>query len=91
MAKITFVAEDEKFDVEATEGENLMKVARRGGVVIYAPCDGGGSCGRCKVKLTAGTLKSPKPFLLSDVDYEEGTRLACLSTVNGDCTIEVDC
>ncbi|NLT40306.1 MAG: DUF4445 domain-containing protein [Clostridiales bacterium] len=72
----------------AAPGENLLELARKANVVIDAPCSGNGSCGKCRVKLMSGTLKSNKSLHL-DSEFNEGWRLACGSTVNGDVKVMV--
>lgn len=90
MFLITFRCEDEPDAlVSAAAGENLLKVARRAGIAIDAPCSGNGSCGKCLVQLVEGDLDSPKSFYISDTDYAEGWRLACLSRVAGDATVRL--
>ena len=90
MFLITFRCEDEPDAlVSAAAGENLLKVARRAGIAVNAPCSGNGSCGRCLVQLVEGHLDSPKSFYISDMDYAEGWRLACLSRVAGDATVRL--
>jgi len=90
MHLITFRFEDEPDVFVAAEfGENLYKVAKRAGVVLNASCSGYGSCGKCLVRLLSGELDSPKQFLISDVDYEDGWRLACTSRVSGDAVLFV--
>ena len=90
MFLITFRCEDEPDAlVSAAAGENLLKVARRAGIAVNAPCSGNGSCGKCLVQLVEGDLDSPKSFYISDVDYAEGWRLACLSRVAGDATVRL--
>lgn len=71
--------DDEPLFVQAREGENLLRALKRAGVALWAPCGGEGSCGRCRVKLISGTLESLPSFYISDEDYREGWRLACLS------------
>lgn len=73
----------------ATEGENLLEVARKSNVAIDAPCSGNASCGKCKVKLAGGTLESQKTRHISDEEYDDGWRLACVSHINGDVEILV--
>ena len=86
----TFRCEDEPDAlVSAAAGENLLKVARRAGIAVNAPCSGNGSCGKCLVQLVEGHLDSPKSFYISDTDYAEGWRLACLSRVAGDATVRL--
>ncbi len=90
MFLITFRCEDEPDAlVSAAAGENLLKVARRAGIAVNAPCSGNGSCGKCLVQLVEGHLDSPKSFYISDTDYAEGWRLACLSRVAGDATVRL--
>ena len=90
MFLITFRCEDEPDAlVSAAAGENLLKVARRAGIAVNAPCSGNGSCGKCLVQLAEGHLDSPKFFYISDTDYAEGWRLACLSRVAGDATVRL--
>lgn len=90
MFLITFRCEDEPDAlVSAAAGENLLKVARRAGIAVNAPCFGNGSCGKCLVQLVEGHLDSPKSFYISDTDYAEGWRLACLSRVAGDATVRL--
>ena len=90
MFLITFRCEDEPDAlVSAAAGENLLKVSRRAGIAVNAPCSGNGSCGKCLVQLVEGHLDSPKSFYISDTDYAEGWRLACLSRVAGDATVRL--
>ncbi len=90
MYKVTF-----QFDhgdpvvTYATEGERLLEVAQKSNVAIDAPCSGNASCGKCRVKLIGGELESKKTRHIIDEEYAEGWRLACVSTVCGDVTVEV--
>ena len=90
MFKVTF-----KFDgaqdvvTYAHEGEILLEVARKTNVAIDAPCSGNASCGKCKVKLVSGEIDSPKTRHISDEEYGEGWRLACVSKVTGDVEVQV--
>jgi uncharacterized 2Fe-2S/4Fe-4S cluster protein (DUF4445 family) len=73
----------------AAPGENLLDLARKANVVIDAPCSGNGSCGKCKVQLMSGDLKSKKSLHLDDNEFAEGWRLACGSTVISDVKVIV--
>ena len=73
----------------AAPGENLLELARKANVVIDAPCSGNGSCGKCRVQLMSGTLKSRKSLHLDDSEFNEGWRLACGSTVTGNVKVMV--
>ena len=88
--KVTFlVSGAPEVTIECTAGENLLEVARRAGVAIDAPCSGNGSCGKCRVKLTAGTVQSAPSRHITPEEYAEGWRLSCCSRVVEDCTVEV--
>jgi ferredoxin len=73
----------------AAPGENLLDLARKANVVIDAPCSGNGSCGKCRVQLMSGDLKSKKSLHLEDNEFNEGWRLACGCTVIGDVKVMV--
>lgn len=90
MYKITFQFDQgEPVITYATEGERLLEVAQKSNVAIDAPCSGNASCGKCRVKLVEGELNSKKTRHISDEEYEEGWRLACVSEVCGDVTVKV--
>lgn len=55
----------------AHEGENLLEVARKNNVAIDAPCSGNASCGKCRVRLIGGTLKSEKTRHITEEEYAE--------------------
>lgn len=59
--------------VSATEGANLLDVARAAGLTPNAPCGGKGTCGKCKVRL----LHLPEPVEV----------LACQTAVTGPMTV----
>jgi uncharacterized 2Fe-2S/4Fe-4S cluster protein (DUF4445 family) len=73
----------------AASGENLLELARKANVVIDAPCSGNGSCGKCRVQLMEGDLKSKKSLHLEDTEFDQGWRLACNSTVKSDVKVLV--
>lgn len=90
MYKVTFKFEDGD-DVEAfvAPGENLLEVARKTNVAIDAPCSGNAACGKCKVQLLSGELDTQKTAHITDEEYEQGWRLACVSKVNADVEVMV--
>ena len=88
--KVTFQIEGgSPVVIECNAGENLLELARRANVAIDAPCSGNGSCGKCRVKLVAGTVESPKSLHISDEEFAEGWRLSCSSRVIEDVTVLV--
>ncbi len=70
-------------------GANLLNLARDYNVAIDAPCSGNASCGKCRVQLMEGDLDSPRTLHISEEEYAQGWRLACVSKVCGDAKILV--
>mgnify|MGYP000224911351 FL=1 len=89
MYSVVFQANGTTVEISANAGENLLDVARKANVAIDAPCSGNGVCGKCRVRLTKGTLDSAQNRHLSDEEYQEGWRLACCSKICADVEIEV--
>ncbi|MDR0905571.1 MAG: ASKHA domain-containing protein [Oscillospiraceae bacterium] len=82
--EITFRPEGgEDVTVFASQGENLLDVAKKANVAIDAPCSGNGNCGKCRVRLLEGEVYTQINRHINDNDYYNGWRLACVSKVNG--------
>jgi uncharacterized 2Fe-2S/4Fe-4S cluster protein (DUF4445 family) len=75
--------------ITAEVGENLLEVARRANVFIDAPCNGKGSCGKCRVKILNGQVHSKKSHHIDEEDEKLGYVLACCSNITGDVSVEV--
>ena len=90
MYKVTFAFEDgTKTETFANEDDNLLDIARESNVAIDAPCSGNASCGKCRVQLIDGELDSKQTMHISDEEYGEGWRLACVSKICADVTVMV--
>ena len=90
MYKVTFAFEDGNVvETFANTGDNLLEIAREANVAIDAPCSGNASCGKCRVQLKSGELDSKKTLHIIEEEYQEGWRLACVSTVCADVTVLV--
>lgn len=90
MYKVTFKFEDGD-DVEAfvSPGENILEVARKVNVAIDAPCSGNAACGKCKIQLLSGEVDSKKTVHITEEEYAQGWRLACVSKVIEDVEVLV--
>lgn len=76
-----------QFIIKAFKGQNLLKALVENNIVINNPCNGKGTCGKCKVLITKGlgesctadanTFQMNLEGHLSDLDLEKGIRLAC--------------
>ncbi len=90
MYKVLFKFENgSSVETYATEGTNLLDVAREANVAIDAPCSGNASCGKCRVRYLNGALTSKKTRHITDEEYEQGWRLACVSSIAGDVEVMV--
>ena len=89
MATIHFIPE-EKTDFVA-DGTNLLTAMQQTGVSIAAPCNGSGTCGKCRVKIPVKQRSNFTEALhewLTPAERAEGWALACQSTVHGDLQVE---
>jgi len=72
-----------------TKEESILQVLQRQGVYLHASCGGKGSCGRCKIKVLEGNIKTESFFGISEKEKAEGFVLACQSFPGGDILIEI--
>jgi uncharacterized 2Fe-2S/4Fe-4S cluster protein (DUF4445 family) len=75
MATIVFRRAGQEKKVKAASGESLLVAARNAGVLIDSPCNGNGTCGKCKVKIINQGTKE--------------TVLACRTEVHRDVVVEI--
>jgi len=78
-------------ELEVTGGETLLSSLFEKKIFIPSACGGRGSCGYCKVKVTAGggsVLPTEIPFL-THAEVSDDVRLACQLKVKADMEIEV--
>jgi uncharacterized 2Fe-2S/4Fe-4S cluster protein (DUF4445 family) len=87
MYQVTFMPSGRQVEVAA--GVSVIKAAHLAGVHINASCGGSGVCGKCRVILESGTVAGGKSEKLTDAQYQEGYRQACISTVENNATIRV--
>lgn len=59
--------------------------------VMSMPCGGHGRCGKCKVTVRGAIsdLSDTEKRLLTEEEIRLGVRLACCTTVKGDCTVSL--
>lgn len=69
--------------IRAKLGQRLLAILKDANINLPSACGGAGTCGQCRLKI-AGGWKEVLPnerALLTRVEIEEGTRLACQVTV----------
>ncbi|MGB2679087.1 MAG: ASKHA domain-containing protein [Candidatus Acidiferrum sp.] len=77
---------------EISQGESLLSAAQSVGVELQAVCGGVGTCGQCKVRLTAGSLSAPTSQEAEKLGQEllvGGCRLACQAIPVSHVTLEI--
>jgi Na+-transporting NADH:ubiquinone oxidoreductase subunit F len=78
--------------IAAARGDRLLAVLHRAEIPVPSPCGGKGSCGLCRVTVEgagAGEPLASERGLLSPRERREHLRLACQTTLKGDCTVHV--
>ncbi len=85
--KVTFLPHNTEIEIDS--GETIIRAAMDAGVHINASCGGGGVCGKCRVIVENGASSGEVSGMLTQADYDDGIRLACLSTVDEDLVIRV--
>ena len=76
--------------VRVLEGTTLIKAIRDGGIDFDFPCGGVGKCGKCKVRILEGEVKSndlENKFLNED-EKKQGIHLACFTEIWGDTVVD---
>ena len=71
------------------KGESILQVLQRHGVYLHASCGGKGSCGRCKIRVLEGKVRTESFFGISENEKFEGFVLACQSFPESDISIEI--
>ncbi|WP_176215321.1 ASKHA domain-containing protein [Sporomusa malonica] len=76
--------------ISVNEGTTLLQAARAAGLLVEAPCDGLGTCGKCQVKIL-GELNIPGEIESKQLGnlLAAGVRLACQAKVIGPAQVEL--
>ena len=87
--EITFLPDNRT--VRVPRGSSLLDAARLAGAELEAPCNGAGSCGKCRVQLLEDAAQPHADELLhlSGSEIAEGVRLACRSRADGSATVQL--
>jgi uncharacterized 2Fe-2S/4Fe-4S cluster protein (DUF4445 family) len=89
MPEIVFMPDNIK--INAAAGDTVLHIARQAGVIIESPCDGVGTCGKCKVRIASGRESLSlvnETSKISSAEAAQGYVLACQAAVTGDITVE---
>lgn len=90
MINVNVVFENgESKTVTGNSGDNLLDLLRDNEVGVYAPCNGNGTCGKCMVQITQGTVRKEAMGELSKERQEKGFVLSCMSYLTEDVSVFV--
>lgn len=91
MKKYKVIFRPGDVQLEALENVTLMDVINEAGLDFDFPCGGGGTCGKCRVRVLkgAGQPTAAELEFLSTEELKDGTRLACQTNVNDDISVEL--
>lgn len=90
MVKVNFV--NQGMTVEVPAGTSLLEAAARAGVPLEGDCGGKGTCGKCRVKITAGPrgeADAAELKHLSPPELAAGWVLACRRKITANCAVAV--
>lgn len=79
-------------DFEYVPKKNLLQLLLENDIFVDNPCNGNGSCGKCKVRVLEGNLPPLSPTerkLLKEDEISADIRLSCLVVPKEDITIEI--
>lgn len=93
MPRVTVLIDGREVATGDCDGdETLLATLRALGVGIDAPCNGRGTCGKCKVRVVSGDVGLPdeqEKARLASRELDGGIRLACLALPLDDVTVEL--
>ncbi len=79
-------------DFEYVPKKNLLQLLLENDIFVDNPCNGNGSCGKCKVRVLEGNLpplSKTERKLLKEDEINADIRLSCLVVPKEDITIEI--
>ena len=78
--------------IEANEEKTLLEILLHAGEFVDNPCNGMGTCGKCKVKILEGETSPLTPEeqkRLKPEEIEDGVRLSCMTFAKSDLTVQL--
>jgi len=72
-----------------SHGESILESLQNSGIYLQASCGGKGVCGRCKIRVIEGKIKTEVFFSITEQERAKGYVLACQSYPESDIFIEI--
>ncbi|GBG57182.1 (Fe-S)-binding protein [Sporomusaceae bacterium FL31] len=92
MPEITFLSAEKRLSLFVPYGVSLLDAARESGILLESPCNGNGTCGKCKVKILQQSedvqADQVSPVLTKE-EQQHGIILACMTSADRDMTVEI--
>ena len=89
MREFTVKFHPQNKSVSVPQGTDLLTAATKAGIILSASCGGEGLCGKCRLIVKKGEVKSDASRLVIDADRKKGMVLACQAIVEGDLDVNV--
>lgn len=90
--EVTIIKDQKSKKIMVQDGANLLAVLKNNGVIIYSPCGGNRTCGKCRVYIEptqAIKMSDKEAELIEKRGYGKGDRLACFLEVKKDMTVMI--
>ena len=84
---VTFVPEN--LSISVNKDQTILAAAISAGIYINSHCGGDGICGRCKVRVNRGQVKSQTNGIITPDERKNNVYLACLTTVHSDLEVSI--
>ena len=84
---VTFLPDGQTASFQADS--TLLAAAQAAGIHLTTSCNGKGSCGKCKLVVASGKVKTLPTPLLTDREVGKGYILACQSRIIEDVTVQI--
>ena len=90
--QVLVVKGQQEYRIMARTSQSILEILVQGKIDLAAPCNGRGSCGKCKVKIIRGNawFNANNFEKLQKEELRAGICLACSSYPMDDCTISMD-
>lgn len=88
-AKVNILFTPDNTSIEVPRGTSVLEAARKAGVFINSLCGGDGVCGKCRVNVRLGKIRSTATDFLTRDEIREGFALACEAHAESDLVVEV--
>lgn len=90
--EIRILLEDNEKIIEVSSKENVLKSLVENGIFVESPCNGNGTCGKCKIQIVEGSINPTQNEIsvLTDDELRNNIRLACCTYPNENLTIKIN-